>query len=97
MSSNATLEVIDIRILRSPRDRVVRAGHRATFSVTAVGLAPLTYQWFFNGTPLEGATGRTLSIQEIAPEDAGSYSVQVSNPSGTIETPAATLEVRAEE
>ncbi len=93
VSSNATLRVIDIRIRRQPRDRVVREGKTALLSVSVVGAPPLTYQWFFNGAALEGATGRVLTIPNAQAENAGAYSVHVSNPTGTLITPEATLGV----
>lgn len=94
VSSNATLDVIDIRILRTPRSRPVRVGSSTSFSVTAIGPAPLTYQWFFNGLAIEGATARKLMLENVQAENAGPYSVHVSNATGTLITPDATLGVR---
>jgi hypothetical protein len=47
------------------------------FSVTAVGMGPLNYQWLFWGTNLPGATNSTLTITNVALSNAGPYAVQV--------------------
>ena len=44
-------------ITAQPASQTVLAGSTATFSVTAAGTAPLSYQWQFSGTNLAGATG----------------------------------------
>lgn len=94
VSSNATLRVIGLRILKNPRNQSVQAGRSAAFSVSAVGPGPLTYQWFFNDTAIDGATDRKLFLEDVQAENAGTYSVHVSNPTGTLTTPDATLVLR---
>ena len=67
------------------------------FSVTAVGTAPLTYRWRFNGVPLNngngisGATTATLTISEVETARLGTYSVIVSNSAGIVISSNATL------
>ena len=52
-SSNATLTVLLVpNIVTQPVNQVVVAGGNATFSVTASGTGPFTYQWQLNGTNL---------------------------------------------
>ena len=72
-------------------------GGNATFTVTAAGSAPLTYQWKFNGTDLAGATASSLTVTNVQPANAGPYTVVVSNAGGTITSAAATLTVTAAE
>jgi hypothetical protein len=51
--------------------------------VTATStLAPVTYQWFFNDTPIDRATHPTLSLQTLAHENTGFYRVRVRNDCG---------------
>jgi hypothetical protein len=52
-------------------------------SVSAQGTAPLTYQWYFQGSSLAEGTGATLTISNVSPAQAGTYGVVVSNPYGT--------------
>ncbi len=77
-------------IVTPPVAQVGTLGGNTSFSVTAQGTAP-RYQWFRNGQPLEGATRSTLAVGPIALSDAGSYTVLVSNPSGSVFSAAATL------
>src|SRR5205823_5033382 len=52
-------------------------GTAVTFSTTAHGTGPFTYQWSKNGTPLSGQTDTSLSLSSITAASAGSYSVEV--------------------
>jgi pectate lyase len=64
-----------------PQDQSnILPGTTATFSVNASGSDPLNYQWYYNtNTLLANATDSTLTITNIQPGNAGSYSVTVSN------------------
>jgi hypothetical protein len=77
----------------NPADLTVDAGGSATFSVSATGTEPLTYQWFKDGTALDGATGAELVLNGVTADDAGAYSVEVSNIAGSATSTAATLTV----
>ncbi|MFN7138004.1 MAG: immunoglobulin domain-containing protein, partial [Limisphaerales bacterium] len=61
----------------------VNLGGTATFSVTASGSGTLSYQWFKGGVAIPGATEEEYSISNVQLEDAGTYSVEVSNAYGT--------------
>ena len=61
---------------------ITYVGEQVTFSVTATGTSPLTYQWYFNGTNLPGATASSFTIAAIQNANAGSYFCTVTNPSG---------------
>ncbi|HEY5911734.1 MAG TPA: PA14 domain-containing protein [Verrucomicrobiae bacterium] len=82
-------------ITTPPQSQSASAGSAAGFSVVAQGTAPLAYQWRFNGTELAGATDTTLLLPYLVPEQAGSYSVRVSNPGGSVTSLPATLTVTA--
>lgn len=70
-------------ITTQPVSQAVSAGGNATFSVTATGTGPFTYQWRKNGAPILGATGSSYTLTNFAVTQAGSYSVDVSNSGGT--------------
>ena len=59
-------------------------GKSATFSVEAAGSGQLNYQWYFNGVPINGATGTNLNFASIQFTNAGLYSVVVSSPYGSV-------------
>ncbi len=67
------------KITRPPKSAVVTAGQTISLSVLATG-TPLAYQWQFNGTNLPGDTAASLSIRGAQGNDAGVYTVLVSNP-----------------
>ena len=70
-------------------------GQTATFSVTATGTAPLSYQWSFDTTNIVGATNATLVLPGVQLTNAGIYAVVVSNPAGSALSSNATLTVLA--
>lgn len=69
------------------------AGGGATFSVTASGVGPFTYQWKKNGENISGATGATLTLSNVTSADAASYSVVVTNATGSTTSSAVALAV----
>lgn len=68
-------------------------GQSATFSVSASGSDPLTYQWSKNGSPLAGQTNVLLTLGNVTTNDNGSYSVLVSNTAGSTNSNPALLAV----
>ena len=93
-SSNATLTVdVPPGITAQPQSLSVSAGSNATFTVTATGTLPLTYQWRFNGTNLASETASAYTRDNAQTTDAGSYSVVVSNIAGTATSDDAVLSV----
>jgi hypothetical protein len=71
-------------ITTQPASQTVNAGATATFSVTAAGSGPFTYQWLRNGVAIPGATAATYTTPALMSADNGSvFSVNVTNASGT--------------
>jgi hypothetical protein len=83
-------------IIQQPQGAALVVGQTATFAVQANGSAPLSYQWYFGADPIPGATGSTYSFVIDFPDVAGNYSVEVTNPFGSLRSAAATLVVLAE-
>jgi hypothetical protein len=81
-------------ISTQPANQTVLAGATATFSVTATGTAPLTYQWKKGGTAIAGATSASYTTPATVVGDSGaSFTVTVTNSAGTVTSSAATLTV----
>jgi uncharacterized protein (TIGR02145 family) len=66
-------------ITTPPQTQTVTAGQSVTFSVTATGTAPLSYQWYKDGTAISGATSASYSIANVQAANAGTYTVTASN------------------
>jgi Ig-like domain from next to BRCA1 gene/MBG domain (YGX type)/Immunoglobulin I-set domain/Immunoglobulin domain len=81
------------QILAQPANQAVLPGASASFTVLATGVAPLSYQWLFNGSALQGDTSATLLLPAVATTDSGGYSVVVTNAYGAITSAVATLTV----
>jgi len=90
--SNATVPTIATQ----PTNQTVLAGQMATFSVTAAGTAPLTYQWQKGTTAISGAMSANYTTPATTMSDSGTkFSVVVSNSLGSANSNAATLTVNA--
>jgi hypothetical protein len=83
-------------ITTQPAAATVIAGQTATFSVTAAGTAPLTYQWKMNGTAVTGATSSSYTTPATTTANSGQqFTVTVTNSAGSITSNAASLTVSA--
>ena len=80
-------------ITTQPQSQAINPGDAATFSVTATGTSPLGYQWLFNGSNLTGQTGTNLILTGVTTNQAGGYSVVVSNVTGMITSAVSVLAV----
>ncbi|MGA2500501.1 MAG: pectinesterase family protein [Tepidisphaeraceae bacterium] len=79
-------------LIGQPQSLSVAGGASAQFSVTATGIPAPSYQWRQNGNPV-GSNSPTYFIAAADANNAGTYTVDVSNPSGTVTSSAATLQV----
>lgn len=81
-------------ITLQPQSQTVSPGAAATFTVSADGTAPLTYQWQKNGAEISGATANTYTSPASAAGDNGStFAVIVGNAAGQTASSVATLTI----
>src|SRR5580700_10615292 len=79
-----------------PASQTVMVGQTATFTVTASGSGPLTYQWYKNGVAISGATSSTYTTSPTVTGDNGAvFTVVVSNAAGSVTSVGATLTVQS--
>ncbi len=76
----------------------VYAGDTVSFSVQALGTAPLSYQWCSNSVPLSALVNASsqsnlLTLAHVHPADATGYSVVITNVAGAITSRVAQLSV----
>lgn len=81
-------------VLAQPASQTVLGGSPATFQVTVGGTAPLSYAWYCNGTnPVAGGTDALLGLDQVTANDAGPYTVVVTNLYGSVTSTVAQLTV----
>jgi hypothetical protein len=74
----------------TPSSATVYATRTATFNSTVTGSSPILYEWrkgavvLANGANISGATTNVLTISNASTNDAGAYSLIVSNPGGSV-------------
>jgi hypothetical protein len=98
LSTAATLTVNPAPVVPSittqPANQSVTAGNTATFTVTATGTAPLSYQWTKAGVAISGATGTSYTTPTTVLGDSGTtFAVTVSNAAGSVNSATVTLTV----
>ena len=81
-------------VATQPANQTVTVGQSATFSVTASGTAPLTYQWQKNTTNITGAAASSYTTPATSTADNGAqFRVVVTNSAGNATSNSATLTV----
>jgi hypothetical protein len=80
-------------IIQQPQNCTVSPYGSASFYVIAAGIPKTTNQWLFNEVPIPGETAPSLVVRNVVTNNAGNYSVIVSNSGGATESPAAVLTV----
>jgi len=89
-----------VAITEQPLSQTVPIGQTATFTVTATGTAPLSYQWSENGAEISGATSASYTTPAVELGNngstqnsalIGSFQVTVGNASGFATSKSATL------
>jgi pectate lyase len=81
-------------IVTQPQDLTVLPGQGAVFTVSVGGSAPFGYQWYYDtNTLLTNATSDTLTLSNVQPSSAGTYSVVVTNLVGSTDSVYAVLSV----
>lgn len=81
------------QFLAGPESLLRFEGESAAFELSAVGTAPLRYQWLFNGAPLPGATDAVLFLPQLTAAQSGLYALVASNIAGAVTSPPARLQV----
>ncbi|MCC6970256.1 MAG: immunoglobulin domain-containing protein [Phycisphaerales bacterium] len=97
LASNIATLTVDLgciapAITGQPSSQTISLGSPVTFSVVATG-TDLGYQWFQNGSIIDGAIAANYTIQAVAQGDEGDYSCLVSNACGDDLSAPATLTI----
>lgn len=79
-------------IIKSPENQTALVGSDVVLEVFATG-GNLSYQWFFNNLPFNGATSSKLVLTNVSTAAAGNYYVVVTNLLGAATSSVATLTI----
>ncbi len=91
--ATAHVELFAPGIYQQPIDRSVQAGEWVSFGAGVTSAPPASYQWFFEGEPIPGATSQSLQFVAGFSRQVGGYSVVASNPFGAVTSRVARLDI----
>ena len=95
VSNPATLLVNDpVGVTTQPVAQTVCEATSVSFAVSATGTIT-SYQWYRNGTAINGATSATYQLTTNAANNSDKYKVAVAGPCGTVTSSEVTLGVQA--
>jgi len=81
-------------ITSDPTNYTVSEGSSASFAVSFDGTGPFAFQWYQDGSPIQDATQKNLTISPAHYADNNAkIKVDVSNPAGTVTSKEATMTV----
>lgn len=100
-AATLTVNLVPPSITTQPVAQMVGVGGNATFAVSAAGTGPLSYQWRFNGAPLNdggvfsGTHTAMLTLTAVTSAESGAYDVVVTNAAAAATSNTAALVVSA--
>lgn len=81
-SSAITVATTAPTIIEGITNLTAVVGDTAVFNAQALG-GELNYQWSFDGSPVQGATNAVLTLADVALTQGGTYSLMITNGSGS--------------
>ena len=83
------------QIVTEPTSASVVARGTVEFAVAVSGASPLTYTWYFNGSPVAVLRSSVLTLENVASTQAGTYQAVITNAFGAVTSAPVTLVVDA--
>ena len=80
-----------VTLTAQPTNQVVDQGATAVLAAGISGTPPVSYQWYYNGAPLQGATSHPLTLANVQPAQSGVYALLASNAGAVVMSSNATL------
>jgi len=80
-------------VTSQPQSQTVVEGTNVILKVTATGAPPLSYQWLFYGTNIDGATNASLMLLAVTTNQTGPYQAVITNSAGMTNSDIANLTV----
>ena len=76
-----------------PFDHTAERAGSATFRARVTGVQPMSYQWFFDGKTIAGATNASLTLTNLGGSNIGEYMMSAVNALGTTTSAVAHLTI----
>ena len=83
------------RFLQQPVSVTTNLDATVNFNIAVSGTGPLSFQWWFQGVPLPGATNAELTLSSVQLNQDGPYWVVVTGSGGSAQSSSANLTVIA--
>jgi pectate lyase/pectin methylesterase-like acyl-CoA thioesterase len=88
---SVTLGLVPPAITVQPAGATTIEGNSVVLTAMASGSAPLSFQWSKDGIPIAGATGTTLTLNNVRVADSGRYAFTATNPVGIVTSDVVTV------
>jgi len=90
---DAPFQYNTIEIASQPQPQTICKGYDVSFSVSASGSSPYSYQWYKDGNSINDANNSSYTISNAQPSDDGFYYCETSNLCRTLQSNSVELKV----
>ncbi len=85
-----------VRIASQPSSQALTEGNGAQLNIEATGSTPISYQWYYKGNKISGATNSSLNIGATKVADSGNYFCRASNPVSSVRSNVAKISISSQ-
>jgi len=82
-----------LEFVSQPKNVSAICGENVSFSVAVSGIGPISYQWYFETSPISNQTNSIFNLVNVCTNNAGNYYVVATNPQGCVTSEVATLTI----
>jgi hypothetical protein len=84
---------VPTQLVTQPQDATAFEEDSVVLESVGTGVPPISYQWRFNGDPIDGATEQNLTLPGVGFHSEGEYDVVVTAGQGSVTSESATVTV----
>jgi hypothetical protein len=79
-----TIILLPVEIATQPTNQALFTGETLALNTLVNGTPPISYQWYFDNSPISGATNKDYVFAGVRPQNAGQYFLIASNQANAI-------------